>query len=321
MTRFARLMSVVTATALLVGVCACSSGGPGGSGAGGGSRRVIGVSFYDTTIPLYATMLEGMQAEAKAENAKLVVANANEDAATQISQIRSFITQHVDLIVATPLDPKALVPGYQAAKSAHIPIISFGNNMAPQDEDGFVGDNWSALTVEQLDRVAALLNGHGEIAFLEQAPFLQYVQQMKSGWQSTLARYPGLSVVADLHTGFTVSESLASAGTILDSHPDVNAILCETDQDAAAVAQAIAQRHIPAGKILVAGVNGQPIATDQIEKGYIALTVAFAPQSWGKKVIATATAYLDGHKPTAPVTIPYQVVDKTNLASFQSEWK
>src|SRR5919109_67782 len=105
----------VIAVVALVSAC-------GGASSGARPQPVIGISFYTNTIPLYVDMRKGMEQEAKAKGVQLRFSYASNDAATQSSQVADFVTRKVSLILCSPVSVNALVPAYNQARQAGVPI-------------------------------------------------------------------------------------------------------------------------------------------------------------------------------------------------------
>src|SRR5690625_5220135 len=127
---------LLVALLLIVGVAAAACGNQSSDG----DAKRIGISFYTKTIPMYSQMEDGIKKEAKKLGVDVEFAYADNSAETQSNQINTFVTKDFDAILASPVDADALVPAYQQARDAEIPIISVGEKLAKEeDEDLYIG--------------------------------------------------------------------------------------------------------------------------------------------------------------------------------------
>jgi ribose transport system substrate-binding protein len=306
---------VLLATAGLMSACGSSS--PGTS-----SQKVIGVSFYTNTIPLYAQIRQGMEAEAKAKGVQLIFSYANNDAGTQSSQIADFVTKKVNLILCSPVSVAALAPAYNQARQAGIPVISVANKVADANEDAFIGQDWSFVGRAQVDGAAKAFNSQAKIALITGPPVIDFVSQSVQGVKDELTKYPGLKIVAQaVDPDLSQNGGLDQANNILTAHPDVNAILASTDDIALGAVQALQEHHIALGKVFVAGLDGEPRAVDSIKNNQgLSFTISVKGVTWGKQSIDVAIDWLNGTKPSVHrVDSAYQIVDASNAASLTQD--
>src|SRR5215475_13342393 len=88
---------------------------------------------------------DGAKAAADKAGAKLVIFNANNQAAAQNSAIEDYITQKVDGIVLVAIDVNGVKPAITAAKNAGIPVVAVDAQIPDGDNAAFVGvDNTAA---------------------------------------------------------------------------------------------------------------------------------------------------------------------------------
>lgn len=313
------LAPIALASAAALAACGSSAPAASPSSVSGSHHYVIGVSFYTNTIPLYIQMAQGMKQEAAKKGVTLEFAYANNDAQQQTSQIEDFITKHVNVILCSPVSATALVPAYQQARAAGIPIISVANKVANQYENAFIGQDWSFVGKAQVDYVAKALNGSGQIAIIQGPPPIDFVQQESQGWTSELKKYPGLHVVAtEVDPDLSESQGLTLANDILTAHPDVKAIIATDDDIAMGVAQSLQQHGVKAGKVVVTGLDGEPRVVQEIKQnGYVQFTISVKGLTWGIQAVQVAVNWLNGSKPSSP-TIPsaYQIVNPQNAATL-----
>lgn len=329
------VVGALCALGLVLSACSSSGGGNSGTPTGttGGTQPAgntnskhytIGVSFYSNTIPLYIGMKQGMEQEAKKLGATLSFAYANNDANTQTNQISNFVTRQVDLILASPVDANALVPAYQQARKAGIPVISVANKVADTDEDAFVGNDWTELGKQTMQDVIQHLGGKGDIAEIVGPPAIDFVRQASAGYKEALADAPGIHVVDTLtDPDMSTGQALNLANTILTAHPNVNAIVSSIDDITMGVISALKSHGVAPGKVYLASWDATDARLQSLKQGWSGFTVSNCPISWGKVAVDTAVNWLQGKKPAqhaVPVknlTITDQNVNSIDLTGCQ----
>lgn len=311
------IVAIVSALALV----GCGSSKSSGAKSGGSSSKpkVIGVSFYNNVIPLYTLMQMGMKSEAAKKHVTLKYSYANNSAATQAEQVTSFVNQHVDAILVTPIEAGALTRAYKDAADANIPIISFGNKVADKDEDAFVGRDWSEVGRQMMEATAAGIGNSGDIIELAGPPDIEYVQGLQKGFDGVLAKHPGMKVVGKVNiTDQAQGAALGPATNLLTAHPGVKAVVGTSDDYSLAAVQAIGELKLDKKKIFVTGLNALPEAVTSIKStDGMDYTISLKPISWGALSVDTALDFANGKKPSEhTVKSPLQEVTKSNVNSL-----
>jgi ribose transport system substrate-binding protein len=282
-----------------------------------GAEPVIGVSFYSNTIPLYVEMAVGMRQEAAAEHVKLDFQYANNSASTQTAQIEDFVTEHVSAILCSPVNPQALISAYEQADHAGIPIISVANKVPDKYETTYVGGNWTQDGQMMMQWVVDHIGGSGPIIELTGPPTISFVHDMSIGWADVLAKYPKVKVVSDLAGDLSETGGLTDATNALTAHPDVKAVVTDSDEVALGALEAMHNLHISPKKVLVTGQDGDPPNIASIKSGDgQAYDQALKPVTWGELAVKTAVGVLHGKKYGPLVATPVQIVTRSNVNSL-----
>lgn len=327
MRKLSRLASgiAVAGSIALLAACGSSSSTPSGGGSespgGGGEPVTVGVSFYSDVIPLYVQMKEGMEAEAAKLGATVEFAVANGDPATQSNQIQNFITKGVDVILASPVDQNALVPAYQAAKAANIPIISVANKVDDQYETAYVGPDLVAQATQTMDRLIEAIGGSGDILAITGPPQITFVQLQQAGWDASLKNHPDVKIVQTLvDPDLSTAKAVDLTTTGLTAHPDVKGLIASIDDIALGSIQAMKTKSIPAGQIFIASWDGQPTAIQAIKDGWLGLTLSQRGYTWGTIALQTAVDTAHGNPPADHnVRTPDLFIDQSNVNTLTEE--
>lgn len=317
--RLRRAAAATIALTAALGLAACNRD-EGGSGSDPDAVR-IGVAFYTKTIPLYVEMEQGMREKAEEMGAEIEFAYADNSAETQSNQINTFVTKGVDIILASPVDAEALVPAYQQARAADIPVISVGNKVDDAEEDAYVGPSLVALSQQTMENTIEGMGGEGDLLLITGPPQIAFVQLQKQGWDAALAEAPDVNVVdtlvvPDMTTGAAVD--IANSG--LSSNPDVDAVLSSLDDISLGAIQAAQSRDLDLSKIFFAGWDGGPAALKAVESGDYDMTLSMRGKTWGTIAVETAVDWVDGTEPDGHfVDTPSVFITPENITTLSVE--
>ena len=300
-----------TAAVLVLALAACSSQNASKSGtAAGGSAtsaptKTIGVSIQNREAQFYQEMEAGMTAEAKKYGYALNVVDANRDNARQQSQVEDFISKHVDAIVLTPYDSKAIGSAIVEANRAKIPV--FTADIASTSKQGVVVAHIASNNVEGGVEAGKLIckaiGGVGEVAIVDE-PEVTSVQDRVRGFKEYLAKSCSKAkVVADVDSGGQRGKAANDVGDILQTHPHLRGIFGINDDSALGALTAVRAAGM-AGKIAIVGFDATPEARTAIAKGEMYGDVVQHPDQIGKMVIDTLHDYFAGKIPPKVVNVP-----------------
>ena len=121
-----KLIAAMLCAVMTFGLCACSSGSSGSSGSGskkegykiGFTDNYNGNSYHQSMEKYMTETADKLKDEGHIS--ELTIVEANQDAATQISQIQDFVMQGYDLIVVDPCSTSSLNSAVQEACDAGI---------------------------------------------------------------------------------------------------------------------------------------------------------------------------------------------------------
>lgn len=292
-----------------------ASEAPASEAAAEGEPLTIGVSFYSQQIPLFVEMLEGVNDLAAEQGVEIIFADGGGSAEEQTNQIENMITSGVDAIIASPVDATAMVPAYQSAMTAGIPIFSAANKVADEFESGFVGPDLVSYATQTMDRLVECMGGEGELVLITGPPQISFVQLQQMGWDASLANHPDVKVVQTLvDEDLSTAKAVDLANAALTANPNVKGILSSTDNIGVGVVQAIKGQGIDPTTICTAGWDAQPNAVELVKEGSYNLTLSYLGYKWGQVALETAIAAAQGTMPDSHYVVTDGLfVDSTNV--------
>ncbi len=275
------------------------------------STKTIGVSLLTRQHVFYKDLEEGLRTTAAKYGYQLVVTAGDFDLGKQSSQIEDFLTQKVDAIILCPVDSRGIGPAIKKANDAKIPVFTAdiaakeGETVCHIASDNVAG---GGLAGEYL---AKILGGKGKVAIIGQ-PTITSVLDRVQGFKDAIAKYPGITVVADVNGEGVRDKAMQAASDILQGHPDLNGIFGINDDSALGALDAVQQYN--RANVNIIGYDATPPAADAITKGTaLKADVIQYPKKIGETTIEKIKEYFSGAQLPKVVPVEVGIVDKDAL--------
>lgn len=230
----------------------------------------------DMNNPYYWRMGEGAKRAAEELGIKLsyVSAEFNGDIEGQIGVVETELVKGHDAIVLVPMNGTALIPKVMEANAASIPVITADTRVddGPAKVETFVGLDERNSFAGMAQWVVDQLGGEGQVAILEGFRGSSTAELRLNGMMDVFNANPGIEVVASISADWDQEKGLKAAEDILQSNPEVDAILGSNDLMALGAVQAVKG----AGKlndIIVVGDDAIPSALAALKAGELNATI------------------------------------------------
>jgi|LauGreDrversion2_6_1035139.scaffolds.fasta_scaffold05460_2 ribose transport system substrate-binding protein len=285
-----------------------------GTSAQAAKQKVIGVAVADQKSLFYIAAVDGMKKAAKANNVKLIVLSADNDANKQVGQVNNLITQKVDAIVFIAQDATAAAAGVKAANKAKIPVIAV--DQKPQSGNGklatYIATNSVAAGEELCIWLFKQIGNKGEIGILRGVLGSTAEVERSQGCNNALAKTPGIKVVAEATANWDETQAYKAVQNMLQANPGITAIYGESDAMGLGAAKAAKDAN---RKIVAVGIDGFPTMIAGIKAGLTQATQAQVPYLMGQQGITDALKVLAGKKLPAVQYKPTVLVTTENANS------
>lgn len=279
------------------------------------ATKTIGVTLLTRAHVFYKDLEEGLRTEAAKDSFQLIVTAGEFDLGKQTSQIEDFITQKVDAIVVCPADSRGIGPAIKRANDAKIPV--FTADIAAQEGDivcHIASDNIAGGRLAG-EYMAKILNGKGTVAIIGE-PTITSVLDRTQGFKDAIAKFPGITVVAEVNGEGVRDKALSAAADILQAHPDLSGIFGINDDSALGALDAAMQ--FKRSSLSIIGYDATPPARDAILKGtQLKADVIQYPQKIGEITIQQIQAYFSGAQVPKKMPVDVGIVDKDALSLKQ----
>lgn len=295
-------------------LAACSQQGPGesapsaSSSAGGGAAGtpVIGLALSTQNNPFFVELKDGAQKAAKDAGVQLVVVDAQDDPARQISSVEDLIQKRVSVILLNPTDSSALAGAVQSAQRANIPVITLDRGVDGAEVASHIASDNIAGGKMAADFLARQLNGKGNVIELQGVAGTSAARERGKGFDDAIAG-TGLKIVAQQPANFDRAQGLSVSENLLQGNTDVQAIFAQNDEMALGAVQALAGKD---KKILVVGFDGTPDGKAAVQNGTMAATVAQQPEEIGKLGVEAAKKLIDKQPVDKTIAVPLKLLTK-----------
>ncbi|SNR56672.1 rhamnose ABC transporter substrate-binding protein [Puniceibacterium sediminis] len=185
----------------------------------------------------------------------------------QIEVINSLIAQRVDAIAISANDPDAVVPALQKAMERGITVISWDSGVAAAGREMHLAPSSDELIGKTIIKLAAdHLPEGGKVAVLSATSTSTNQNTWIAEMDKVMGDYPNIEVVATVYGDDLADKSYREAQGLMQSHPDLNAIIAPTSVGIVAAAQAVADAGM-IGKVNVTGLGLPSEMAGAIESG------------------------------------------------------
>ena len=282
------------------------------SSATSGKKITVGCSvyYYSAFISL---MVAGEKKEAAAEGANLTVLDANNNSATQLSQIEDLIAKKVDVILVAAVDTNAIVPAIKMCKDAHIPLCAVNMLINTKEDYYYVGPNDVQAGEKEMQACIDKIGGKGNIVVLEGPIGTSAQLQRLEGNNNVLKKYPNVHVIAEQTANWDRSQAQALVENWLQAFPGkIDGIVAHNDEMGMGALQAIKAKGL---NIPITGVDAIQDGCLSIKKGTSFLATVYQNADLeGSLGVKTSIQLAKGEKPSVEKNyIDMTLINQSNV--------
>ncbi len=300
---------LVLALSMLLALSACSTSQKS-------DKVKIGVTLMDFSTEFGIGLKDYMTAKADAMgDVELTVVDAGGDAAKQLQQVETFISQKVDAIIMQPQEQEACSPAIDKAKAAGIPIINC-NSLTITEPDAYVGSNDSESAEIAMTYIAEQLGGKGNVLMMHGHPGQTAEVKRTEGAMDILAQNPDMTLLDEQTADWDRAEAMTLMENWIQAYGDqINAVFCQNDEMALGALNALVQ----AGKkdnVLVVGVDAIDDALQSVKDGKMDATVYQDCKGQAEGAIEAAYKLAKGESVEKEILIPFILVTTENVDEY-----
>jgi len=270
-------------------------------------------------VPFFASMEDAAKAYAAA-NPGVEITFGQGAAATdiegQIALIESMVTQGVQGIALTPVDPTVATALDKAIESG-VKVVLMDNNIP--DWEGRTAlattDNYNAGKIAGA-HLATLLKDGDTLGILEGVPGVPSLDDRVKGMLEGLGDVK-VEIVGQIATNCTEELGISGAEDLLTKNPDLKAIYAACGPPAAGAAQAIKNAGIANDAIVLVGFDFCCGEAEALAAGTEDATVAQFPTKMAELGVDALVKAIRGEKVESLIDSGAALVTPDNMADFQ----
>ena len=185
----------------------------------------MALSISNLRNPFFSSLRVGAQEAADLFGIKLLVVDAENRDAQQLTDIANLIKQKVDVIIINPTNTESITPGIELANKENIPVItvdrksSAGKILCHIESDNIEGGRMAARIL------AKSINSKGRVIEIEGIPGTSAAHERGLGFNEELGKYPNIVVVSREVANFDRKEARAIMRHLLQNNIQFEAVL------------------------------------------------------------------------------------------------
>lgn len=265
---------------------------------------------------------EGAQKAADAAGDKLVIFNANNEAAAQNSAIENYIQQKVDGLIVVAIDVNGIMPAVKQASDAGIPVVAIDAILPDGPQKSQIGvDNGKAgadMGAYFLDYVKKNMGGKAKFGVV--GALNSYIQNVRQKGFEDAVKSDGIEAVGVVDGQNIQDNALAAAENLITGNPDMTAIYA-TGEPALLGAIAAVQSQGKQDSIKVFGWDLTAQAISGLDDGYVVAVVQQDPAGEGKAAVEALAKLTAGQSVEKSISVPITIVTKENVEPYRAVFK
>lgn len=282
----------------------------------------IAIVISTLNNPWFVVLGESAKQRAEELGYEAIIFDSQNDNAKEADHFENIIAADYKAILFNPTDADGSISNVEKAKKAGIPTFcmdrEINSNKAAVAQ--VLSDNYSGCValgeyfvkkLQKKGRYVELLGLVGD----------NNTWNRSRGFHSVVDNYPDIKMVAQQSADFDRHKAMEVMESILQAHPDIDAVFCGNDAMAMGAYQAIAA----AGKaqhIMVFGFDGANDVIDSIRDGKIVATGMQFPKIMARKSAEFADEYIKGRRDfEQKIPIAVELVTLENIEKYAAYGK
>ena len=323
-----------------------SSGGSGSSAAtpsaaGGASTSANGkqakVAYFALTLASAYDSAEEKSAKAEAQKlgAQYTVYDGKLDPNTQVNECRqAVVTGQSNIFVIKAVSGPPLLPCVRQALAKGIKVVAIDDPLGPAftlkpQVPGLTGSVLSLPQTEAQAQLKMTLAACGSInpcniAWYYGSQTFVFFTQAFADYKKLLAQHSNLKLIGEEASNFQVSTAATATRALLETHPDVNVIVSDSDQGALGAIKGLQASGKKGVKVIGSGASCAGVAA--IKAGTLYGSSSLYPASMGRTAVQLGVKAVQG-KPLGKTEIDQSfsqpigpTVTKANVSQIKCEW-
>jgi ribose transport system substrate-binding protein len=281
-------------------------------------KEKIAVVISTLNNPWFVVLGETAVAKARELGYEAVLFDSQNNTAKETEHFENIIAAGYTAILFNPTDAEGSVVNVIAAKKEGIPTFCMDREINATDAavSQILSDNYSGC-VRLGKYFVQKLNRRGKYVELLGLVGDNNTWNRSRGFHSVVDNYPDLKMVAQQSADFDRSKAMEVMESMLQAHPDINAVFCGNDAMAMGAYQALLSAGIT-DEIMVFGFDGAEDVINSIRDKKIMATGMQFPKKMAMTAAEYADEYIKGKRDfQQKVPIEVELVNQENIDKYK----
>jgi len=281
------------------------------------AQQKVAVVVSTLNNPWFVVLKDAAKAKAEELGYDVDVFDSQNSPVVEASHFDTIVDGKYAAVLFNPTDAEGSIASVKRAKDAGIPTFCMDREISANDVaiSQVLSDNFSGC-VALGEYFVQKLGEKGTYVELLGLLGDNNTRNRSDGFHSVVDNYPDLKMVAQQTADFDRTKAMEVMDSILQAHPDIDAVFCGND----AMAMGAYRALVTAGKadqVMVFGFDGANDVIDAIRAGEIVATGMQFPKTMARTAAEYADQYLQGKRDfPQKVPVAVELVNQENIDKY-----
>lgn len=260
--------------------------------------KKIGLAVPNLQADFFNQIKLGVEKYATSKGIEVIVVDAKNDTATQVSQVQDLMTQQIDAFIYIPAGAAAAAVPTRLAREAGIPVINVDRFPEGEPGDTFIAGESVDSAYQVCKHIIEKAGGSGKMVIIHGQKGTTPEVDRFTGCKKAIDENPGVELVDQQWSNmWSADEGFSIAQNMLQANPDVTIIFGQADGLAMGAAKAVDVAGL-SDKVIIGGYDGDVGALEYLAKcqGPFIATATQSTQKMGVLAVESALAVAAGQK-------------------------
>ncbi|WP_180898878.1 substrate-binding domain-containing protein [Martelella soudanensis] len=252
--------------------------------------KKIGLAVPNLQADFFNQIKLGVEGYGAEKGIEVIVVDAKNDTATQVSQVQDLMTQGIDAFIYIPAGAAAAAVPTRLARAEGIPVINVDRTPEGAPGDTFIAGESIESAYQVCAHIIGLAGGEGKMAMIHGQKGTTPEVDRTKGCMRAIEENPGVELVTEQWSQmWSPDEGFSIAQNMLQAHPDIKLIFGQADGLAMGAAKAVDVAGLD-DQVIIGGYDGDVAALEYLAKcdGPFVVTATQSTQLMGRLAVDSA---------------------------------
>lgn len=282
--------------------------------------KKIAVIVSTLNNPWFVVLAETAAAKARTLGYETKIFDSQNNTALEADHFENAITGGFNAVLFNPTDADGSIINVAKAKEAGIPVFCMDRevNSTEVATSQILSDSYSGC-IAMGKYFVQKMNKKGKYVEILGIVGDNNTWARSKGFHSVVDNYPGLKMVAQQSADFDRNKAMEVLESVLQAHPDIDAVFCGNDAMAMGAYQALFAAG-KANRVKVFGFDGADDALQSIKEGKVKATGMQYPKIMAETAALYAQEYFKGKRDfPQKVPVAVELVTAENIDNYLSK--